>query len=79
MGDHQYGFDVPALPLRIEAHIRTTCSGFIALEPVYAIMFAALLFHEPIKPWIVVSIILIVGASLTLLKIERERLPPGVE
>lgn len=57
----------------------TTCSGFIALEPVYAIMFAALLFHEPITPWIVVSIILIVGASLTLLKIERERLPPGVE
>lgn len=57
----------------------TTCSGFIALEPVYAIIFAGLLFHEPITPLIVVSILLIVGASLALLKIEREPLPPGVE
>lgn len=57
----------------------TTCSGFIALEPVYAIIFAGLLFHEPITPWIIVSIFLIVGASLALLKIEREPLPPGVE
>jgi drug/metabolite transporter (DMT)-like permease len=57
----------------------TACSGFIALEPVYAIIFAGLLFHEPITPWIIVSIFLIVGASLALLKIEREPLPPGVE
>jgi drug/metabolite transporter (DMT)-like permease len=54
-----------------------TCSGFVALEPVYAIAFAALLFHEPVTPWIVVSIILIIGASLTLLKIEKQPLPPG--
>lgn len=52
-----------------------TCSGFVALEPVYAIAFAALLFHEPVTPWIVVSIILIIGASLTLLKIEKQPLP----
>lgn len=57
----------------------TTCSGFIALEPVYAIMFAGLLFHEPVTPWIIVSIVLIIVASLALLKIEREPLPPGVE
>jgi drug/metabolite transporter (DMT)-like permease len=55
-----------------------TCSGFVALEPVYAIVFAALLFNEPVTPWIVVSIVLIVGASLTLLKIEKQPLPPAV-
>jgi drug/metabolite transporter (DMT)-like permease len=58
---------------RISASV---CSGFVALEPVYAIVFAALLFHEPITPWIIVSIILIFGASLTLLKIEQQPLPP---
>lgn len=57
----------------------TTCSGFISLEPVYAIMLAGFLFHEPVTPWIIVSIFLIVGASLALLKIERQPLPPGVE
>jgi drug/metabolite transporter (DMT)-like permease len=55
----------------------SACSGFVALEPVYAIILAALFFNEPITPWIVVSIILIIGASLTLLRIEREPLPPG--
>jgi drug/metabolite transporter (DMT)-like permease len=55
-----------------------TCSGFVALEPVYAIVFAALLFNEPVTPWIVVSIVLIVGASLTLLKIEKQPFPPAV-
>lgn len=55
-----------------------TCSGFVALEPVYAIVFAALLFNEPVTPWIVVSIILIIGASLTLLRIEKQPLPPAV-
>jgi drug/metabolite transporter (DMT)-like permease len=55
----------------------STCSGFVALEPVYAIIFAALLFHEPITSWIVISIILILGASLTLLKIEQTPLPPA--
>ncbi|MBR2535673.1 MAG: DMT family transporter [Hyphomicrobium sp.] len=50
----------------------STCSGFIALEPVYAIFFAALFFDEPITPWIAVSVILILGASFTLLKIEKD-------
>jgi drug/metabolite transporter (DMT)-like permease len=44
----------------------STCSGFVALEPVYAILLAALIFHEPVTLWIV----LIVGASLTLLRLE---------
>lgn len=46
----------------------STCSGFVALEPVYAIVFAAWLFNETITPWILVSIGLIIGASLILLK-----------
>jgi drug/metabolite transporter (DMT)-like permease len=49
----------------------STCSGFVALEPVYAILFAAQLFHEPITWWIVVSAALIVAASLILMKSER--------
>ena len=48
----------------------STCSGFVALEPVYAIMFAALLFREPVTPWVAVSGMLIVGASYALLKLE---------
>jgi drug/metabolite transporter (DMT)-like permease len=48
----------------------STCSGFVALEPVYAILLAALFFHEPVTVWIVLSAILIVGASLTLLRLE---------
>jgi drug/metabolite transporter (DMT)-like permease len=48
----------------------STCSGFVALEPVYAILLAALFFHEPITVWIVLSSTLIVGASLTLLRLE---------
>lgn len=50
----------------------STCSGFIALEPVYAILFAALFFHEPVTPWIAVSMVLILGASFTLLKLEKQ-------
>lgn len=54
----------------------STCSGFVALEPVYAIVFAAWLFDESITPWIVLSIVLILAASLTLLKIEKQPPPP---
>jgi drug/metabolite transporter (DMT)-like permease len=54
----------------------STASGFIALEPVYAIVFAALFFEEPVTPWIAVSIVLIIGASLTLLRLERQPPPP---
>lgn len=53
----------------------STCSGFIALEPVYAIVFAALFFQEPITPWIVISIVLILGASITLLRLEKQPSP----
>ncbi len=56
----------------------STCSGFVALEPVYAIVFAALLFDEAITPWIVLSIALILAASLTLLKIEKQVSPPAL-
>lgn len=49
----------------------SACSGFIALEPIYAIIFAAIIFHEPITVWTVVSAILIIGASFTLSKIEQ--------
>ena len=43
------------------------CGGFVALEPVYAIAFAAILFSEPFGPTVVISGVLIVGASLLLL------------
>lgn len=49
----------------------STCSGFVALEPVYAIAFAAWLFDEPITAWIIMSVILILGASFALLKMEK--------
>lgn len=50
----------------------STCSGFIALEPVYAISFAALLFGDPVTPWILLSMVLIIGASLILLRLEQK-------
>lgn len=53
----------------------SACSGFVALEPVYAIVFAALLFGEPVTPWIVASIILILGASLTLMRFDKQPTP----
>lgn len=53
----------------------SACSGFVALEPVYAIVFAALLFGEAVTPWIITSIILILGASLTLMRFERQPMP----
>ncbi len=49
----------------------TTCSGFVALEPVYAIVFAAVFFGEPISFWVVVSGALIVSSSIVLLRAER--------
>ncbi|MGB9152800.1 MAG: DMT family transporter [Alphaproteobacteria bacterium] len=48
----------------------STCSGFVALEPVYAILFAAVLFHESITLWVILSAVLIVGASVAFLKLE---------
>jgi drug/metabolite transporter (DMT)-like permease len=49
----------------------TLCSAFVALEPVYAIVFAAWFFNEPLTPWLFVSGSLILGASIILLKKEK--------
>lgn len=43
------------------------CSGFIALEPVYAIAFAALFFNEALTLSVVISGVLILSSSLALL------------
>ncbi len=48
----------------------STCSGFVALEPVYAILLAACFFHEPVSAWTIVSGPLIIGASYVLLRLE---------
>ena len=45
----------------------TVCSGFIALEPVYAVAFAARWFQEPLTGQVVISGLLILGASFVLL------------
>jgi drug/metabolite transporter (DMT)-like permease len=44
----------------------STCSGFVALEPVYAIFFAAIFFSEPVTITVVVSGLLILLASFLL-------------
>lgn len=44
----------------------STCSGFVALEPVYAILFAAILFTEPVTLTVVASGLLILLASFLL-------------
>jgi len=44
----------------------STCSGFVALEPVYAILFAALFFSEPLSVRVAISGILILAASFLL-------------
>jgi drug/metabolite transporter (DMT)-like permease len=46
----------------------SVCGGFVTLEPVYAILFAALLFGEQVQPMVLVSAALIIGASLLLLR-----------
>jgi drug/metabolite transporter (DMT)-like permease len=58
---HQlYFFALKRLPAAV-------CGGFVALEPVYAILFAALLFAEPVRPLVILSAALILGASFLLL------------
>lgn len=49
----------------------STCGGFVALEPVYAILFAAILFNEAISPLIAISGPLIIGASFVLARSEH--------
>lgn len=48
----------------------STCSGFVALEPVYAILFAAAIFNEAVTFTVAISAVLIVGASFALLRME---------
>lgn len=50
----------------------STCSGFVALEPIYAILFAALLFGDPLNWNVCLSAVLIIGSSYTLLKYEHK-------
>ncbi|MBL7696503.1 MAG: DMT family transporter [Chitinophagaceae bacterium] len=47
----------------------STCSGFVALEPVYAILFAALFFAEPVTATVIISGVLIFVASFLILKL----------
>jgi drug/metabolite transporter (DMT)-like permease len=44
----------------------STCSGFVALEPVYAILFAALFFNERLTILVAISGVLILLASFLL-------------
>ena len=46
----------------------STCSGFIALEPVYAILFAGLFFGDPVTTIVVVSGVMILAASFFIMK-----------
>lgn len=58
---HQlYFFSLKRLPAAV-------CAGFVALEPVYAITFAAILFSEPIGRIALMSGVLIFGATLAIL------------
>jgi len=60
---HQlYLFALRSLPASV-------CGGFVTLEPVYAIVFAQLLFGEAVRPLVLVSAPLIIGASLLLLRV----------
>jgi drug/metabolite transporter (DMT)-like permease len=49
----------------------TTCSAFIALEPVYAILLARMLLDEPAPTRALIAGTLIVSASLAMLKHDR--------
>jgi drug/metabolite transporter (DMT)-like permease len=60
-GHQLYFFALKRLPAAV-------CGAVISLEPIYAIALAALLFGEPIGPIVVVSAVLIIGASLVLLR-----------
>ena len=53
--------------------------GFTCLEPIYAIALAAAIFHEPVSPLVAVSAVMVVGASLALLRWSKGPAPePGV-
>ena len=70
-GSHQlYFYALTRLPAAV-------CGAFVSLEPVYAILFAAVMFHEPLGPAVIASAVLIVAASMLLLRrVEPEQLAP---
>lgn len=49
-----------------------SCSAFVAMEPVYAISFAALIFNDPISPRTAVGGAVILGASYLLSRVESD-------
>ena len=62
---HQlYFFGLKRMPASV-------CGAFISLEPVYAIVMAAILFREPIGLPVIASAVLIIGASIMLLRLNN--------
>lgn len=62
---HQlYFFALRRLPANV-------CGGFVALEPVYAILLAMIFFGEPLSVHVFVSGLLIIAASILLLRVHR--------
>jgi drug/metabolite transporter (DMT)-like permease len=56
----------------------SSCGAFVAMEPIYAISFAAILFHEPISMRTAVGGVVILGASYLLSRIESDpAISPG--
>jgi drug/metabolite transporter (DMT)-like permease len=59
---HQlYLFSLRRLPASV-------CGAIVSVEPIYAVLLAAMLFDEPIGASIVVSVALVIGATLILLR-----------
>ncbi len=56
----------------------TTCSGFVALEPVYAIIFASMFFNEPLTISVVIAGAMILAASFMLLLLDRAMVAPQI-
>ena len=48
----------------------SSCGAFVAMEPIYAITFAALIFHDPLSPRVAVGGAIILGASYLLSRLE---------
>ena len=49
-----------------------SCGAFVAMEPIYAITFAALIFHDPLSPRLAVSGTVILAASYLLSRLESD-------
>lgn len=50
----------------------SSCSAFVAMEPIYAITFAAILFHEPISSRTAIGGVVILAASYALSRLEAD-------